>query len=190
MERTHRMAGWAGVLGHRWPTALGVAVAALTAFDLELEAGFVASLKALVAILALVYLGSAALDRRRSAWVVLLAGLPVALFLAPASGIAAGIVILVASLAFVALGVTRGRRRGPGGLSFQAAGMLGFGAIALVTLYVDTVLGAYLVAFALLGHAAWDAFHYLRDRVVSRSYAEFCAIFDVLLGAAILLALA
>ena len=104
--------------------------------------------------------------------------------------IAAGIVILVASLAFVALGVARGRRRGPGGLSFQAAGMLGFGAIALVTLYVDTVLGAYLVAFALLGHAAWDAFHYLRDRVVSRSYAEFCGIFDVLLGAAILLALA
>ena len=190
MERTHRMAGWAGVLGHRWPTALGVAVAALTAFDLELEAGFVASLKALVAVLALVYLGSAALDRRRSAWVVLLAGLPVALFLAPASGIAAGIVILVASLAFVALGVARARRRGPGGLSLQAAGMLGFGAIALATLYVDTVLGAYLVAFALLGHAAWDAFHYLRDRVVSRSYAEFCGIFDVLLGAAILLALA
>ena len=190
MERTHRMAGWAGVLGHRWPTALGVAVAALTAFDLELEAGFVASLQALVAVLALVYLGSAALDRRRSAWVVLLAGLPVALFLAPASGIAAGIVILAASLAFLAFGAARGRRRRPGGLSFQAAGMLGFGAIALATLYVDTVLGAYLVAFALLGHAAWDAFHYLRDRVVSRSYAEFCAIFDVLLGAAILLALA
>jgi hypothetical protein len=34
-------------------------------------------------------------------------------------------------------------------------------------------LGAYLVAFALLGHAAWDAYHYLRDRVVARSYAEF-----------------
>jgi hypothetical protein len=189
-ERTHRTAGWAGVLRHRWPTALGVAVAALTAFDLELEAGFVASLTALVAVLALVYLGSAALDRRGSAWVVLLAGLPVAFFLAPASGIAAGVVILAASLAFVALGVARGRRRGPGGLPLQAAGMLGFGAIALATLYVDAVLGAYLVAFALLGHAAWDAFHYLRNRVVSRSYAEFCAIFDVLLGAAILLALA
>jgi hypothetical protein len=23
------------------------------------------------------------------------------------------------------------------------------------------------------GHAAWDAYHYLRDRVVARSYAEF-----------------
>jgi hypothetical protein len=68
--------------------------------------------------------------------------------------------------------------------------MLGFGAIALATLYVDTVLGAYLVAAALLGHAVWDAFHYLRDRVVARSYAEFCGVLDLVLGAAILLSLA
>ena len=47
-------------------------------------------------------------------------------------------------------------------------------------------LGVYLVAFVLLGHAAWDAFHYVRDRVVARSYAEFCGFLDLLLGAAIL----
>ena len=47
-------------------------------------------------------------------------------------------------------------------------------------------LGAYLVAFALLGHAAWDAYHYLRDRVVARSYAEFCGVLNLLVGAAIL----
>jgi hypothetical protein len=41
-------------------------------------------------------------------------------------------------------------------------------------------------AFALLGHAAWDAHHYLRDRVVARSYAEFCGVLDLLVGAAIL----
>jgi hypothetical protein len=38
----------------------------------------------------------------------------------------------------------------------------------------------------LLGHAAWDAYHYLRNRVVPRSYAEFCAVVDLLLGAVIL----
>jgi hypothetical protein len=42
------------------------------------------------------------------------------------------------------------------------------------------------VGIAILGHAAWDAYHYLRDRVVTRSYAEFCAVVDLLLGAAIL----
>jgi hypothetical protein len=47
-------------------------------------------------------------------------------------------------------------------------------------------VGAYLVALALLGHAAWDAYHYLRDRVVARSYAEFCAVLDLVVGAAVL----
>ena len=46
------------------------------------------------------------------------------------------------------------------------------------------------MAFALIGHAGWDAYHYLKDRVVARSYAEFCGITDLLLGGAILLSLA
>jgi hypothetical protein len=190
MKKTHPPRRWTDVLKHRWPTALGIAVAVLTAFDLQLDAGFVASLSALVVVMALVYLGSAALDRRWSAWVVLLAGLPVAFFLTPTSGVAAAVVLLFASLVLLVLGVGRGQWRRPGGLTLQAAGMLGFGAIALATLYVNTVLGAYLVAAALLSHAVWDAFHYLRDRVVARSYAEFCGIVDLVLGVAILLFLA
>jgi hypothetical protein len=121
---------------------------------------------------------------------VLLAGLPVAFFLPTTSEVGASVVLLVASFVFVVLGAARGQLHRPGGLTLQGAGMLGFGAIALATLYVDTVLGAYLVAAALLGHAVWDAFHYMRDRVVARSYAEFCGIADLVLGAAILLFLA
>ena len=64
--------------------------------------------------------------------------------------------------------------------------MLAFGSTALAALFVAPELGAYLVAFALLGHAAWDAYHYLRDRVVARSYAEFCGVLDLLVGAVIL----
>ncbi|HEY8600537.1 MAG TPA: hypothetical protein VIL85_19025 [Thermomicrobiales bacterium] len=73
---------WAGVLAHRWPTALGVAVAALIAFDLDV-AGFVPSLSALIVLMALVYPSTAVLGQRRASWVVLLAGLPVALLIAP-----------------------------------------------------------------------------------------------------------
>lgn len=188
----HRATGrsWVGFLAHRWPAALGVAVAALTAFDLKLDAGFVASLSALVVVMALVYLGSSALDRRRSAWVVLLAGLPVAFFLAPTSGVAAAAVLLLASLLFLAFGVARGQARESGGLTLQAVGMLVFGAGMLVALYVNPTLGGYLVAAGLLGHGVWDIVHYVRNRVVARSYAEFCGILDLLLGAAILLALA
>lgn len=184
---------WWEFLAHRWPAALGVAVAGLTAFDLRLDAGFVASLSALVIVMAVVYLGSSALGRRWSAWAVLLAGLPVALFLAPASGVAAAAVLLLASLLFLVLGVARGQARESGGLTLQAVGMLVFGAgmlVALcVTLYVNPTLGAYLVATGLLGHGAWDAVHYVRNRVVARSYAEFCGVLDILLGAAVLLVL-
>ena len=75
----------------------------------------------------------------------------------------------------------------PGDLRLQTAGMLAFGSTMLVAFfYLDPDLGGKLVGIALLGHAAWDAYHYLRDRVVTRSYAEFCAVVDLLLGAAIL----
>jgi len=179
---------WADFLQHRWPTALGIALAALTAFDLEIDAGSVSSLSALVVLMALVYVGAAALDRRRASWVVFLAGTAVVVVFLDLldSGIEASLVLLVAALAFLVLGVARGQLRRPGDLTLQAAGMLAFGATALVALYVDPDLGAYLVAFALLGHAAWDAYHYLRERVVARSYAEFCGVLDLLVGVAIL----
>ena len=173
---------WTDVLMHRWPTALGVAVAALTVFDLEDGLEFAA----LTVLMPLVYVGAAALDRRWSAWVLLLAGLPLTFFIPSTSGVVPSVVLLVAALVFLVLGVARGQLVKPGGLTLQAAGMLAFGSIALVALYVDPNLGGKLVAFALIGHAAWDAYHYLRNRVVARSYAEFCAVFDLLLGATIL----
>ena len=178
---------WTDVLMHRWPTALGLAVAALAAFDLQVDAGFVSSFSALVVLMALVYLGAAALSRRRAAWVVFLAGFAVLVVLPlPDSGIEPSLVLLVAALAFLVLGAARGLLRRPGGLTLQAAGMLGFGTIALTALYADLQLGGYLVAAGLIGHGVWDAYHYLRNRVVARSYAEFCAVLDLLVGTAIL----
>lgn len=183
----HARGRWTNLLVHRWPTALGVAVAALTALDLKVEAGLVSSLSALVVVMALVYVGAAALGRPRASWAVLLGGLPLALFVPPTSAINPSVVVLAIAVFFLVVGVMRGQLREPGGLPLQAAGVLVFGATALAALYVAPELGAYLVALALLGHAAWDAYHYLRDRVVTRSYAEFCGIADLLLGAAILL---
>jgi hypothetical protein len=173
---------WTAVLLHRWPTALGVAVAALAAFDLRDGLEFAS----LTVLLALVYLGAAALDRRWSAWVVLLVGLPLAFFIPSIWGIDPLVILLVAAPVFLVLGVARGLWRRPGGLPLQTVGMLAFGSIVLVALYVDPDLGGKLVAIALLGHAAWDAYHFLRNRVVPRSYAEFCIFVDLLLGAAIL----
>jgi hypothetical protein len=174
------------VLLHRWPTALGVAVAALTAFDLQVDVAFVSSISALIVVMALVYIGAAALDRRRASGLVLLAGLPLAFFIPPTLGINPSVVLLVAAAVFLVVGVGRGQLRRPSGLTLQVAGVLAFGSTALAALFFAPELGVYLVAFALLGHAARDAHHYLRDRVVARSYAEFCGVLDLLVGAAIL----
>ncbi|MDQ5827758.1 MAG: hypothetical protein M3441_26775 [Chloroflexota bacterium] len=182
---------WVETLKHRWPTALGVALAALAVFDLEVDAESVSSLSALTVLMALVYLGAAALDRRRAAWVVFLAA--VAVLIAGRlldSSVGASVVFLVSALVFLVLGVVRGQLRKGGGLPLQTIGMLGFGAIGLLALYVTPTLGGYLVAAALIGHAAWDAIHFRLHRVVSRSYAEFCAVVDLLLGVAILFLLA
>jgi hypothetical protein len=183
--RTHQSPGRrrrTDVLMHRWPTALGIAVATLAAFDLEDGLDFAA----LTILMALVYLGAAALDRRWSAWVVLLAGLPLASFIPPTAWINPSVVLLVVATLFLVVGVARGRPVKPGGLPLQTAGMLAFGSTVLVALDVGPGLGGKIVAIAILGHAAWDAYHYLRNRVVPRSYAEFCAVVDLLLGAAIL----
>ncbi len=182
-DAPHARGRWTGALMHRWPTALGIAVAALAAFDAQDGLEFAE----LTVLMALVYLGAAALDRRWAAWVVLLAGLPLAFFISSISGIDPSVVLLVAAPVFLVLGVARGQWQRPDGLPLQTAGMLAFGSTALVALYyVYPDLGGKLVGIAILGHAAWDAYHYLRNRVVARSYAEFCAIVDLLLGAAIL----
>jgi uncharacterized membrane protein len=181
-DAPHARGRWTGALMHRWPTALGIAVAALAAFDAQDGLEFAE----LTVLMALVYLGAAALDRRWAAWVVLLAGLPLAFFISSISGIDPSVVLLVAAPVFLVLGVARGQVQRPGGLRLQTVGMLAFGSTVLVALYVDPDLGGKLVGIAILGHAAWDAYHYLRDRVVTRSYAEFCAVVDLLLGVAIL----
>jgi hypothetical protein len=181
-DSPHTHGRWTDILKHRWPTALGVAVGVLTAYGMDDGLEFAA----LTVLMALIYLSAAALDRRWSAWVVLLTGLPLAFLIPSTSEVVPSIVLLVAALVFLVLGVARGQWQRPGGLSLQTAGMLGFGSTVLVALYVDPDLGGKLVAIAILGHAAWDAYHLLRNRVVSRSYAEFCAVFDLLLGAAIL----
>jgi hypothetical protein len=173
---------WADVLMHRWPTALGIALAALAAYDMEDGLEFAT----LTALLALVYLGAAALDRRWSAWVLLVAGVALTNLVPSISGVDPSVVLLAAAPVFLVLGVVRGQLRKPGGLPLQTFGMLAFGSIVLVALYVDPDLGGNLVAFALIGHAGWDAYHLLRNRVVPRSYAEFCIFVDLLLGAAIL----
>src|ERR687897_3895433 len=128
MEQTHPPQRWTDVLKHRWPTVLGIAVAALAVFDLQGGT----ELAALTMLMPVVYLGSAALDRRWSAWVVLLAGVAVLVVVPSSSEVVPSVIFLVAALVFLVLGVARGRWGRPGGPPPPTLGGVTFGLAAVV----------------------------------------------------------
>lgn len=67
----------------------------------------------------------------------------------------------------------------------QTIAMAAFGAAGVVALFVNSTLGAYIVAAGLLAHAGWDVYHHRANKIVLRSLAEFCFVLDVVLAAII-----
>lgn len=100
----------------------------------------------------------------------------------------------VLALIYLIFGAARGKLRKPGVARLQTAGLLGFGALALIALFLDPAVGHYVVAAGWFGHAMWDAAHH-RDLtqqrstgVVPRWYAEVCFVVDLLIGASLVIA--
>jgi hypothetical protein len=178
---------WSRWLLRRWPVALAVALHLLTLSDPADVAGTVTGLGEALLLLPLLYLVMAKLRRRDVTWpaVVVLAGGLTALAAADLVPLPVGAIAV--ALGVLVWGAARGRLRRGDTFSAQAVGMLVFGAFALVGLAVDPAVGLYLVAAGWLLHGVWD-FVYLRlDRVVSRSYAEWCGVIDILIAAELLL---
>jgi hypothetical protein len=169
---------------HRWPTAVGLAAAVL-----QLATGASREAVAItLGVAVLCYLGAAALQRPWVAW----AGVPGGSVIVVASELAglpwwAGIAIT--SVILIAAGLI-GRVPLPP-LTAQTAALLGYGALAVIALFIAPRIGLALAGLALAGHGVWDVIHYRRRIVVPRSLAEACVALDVPLGAgAMVLAIA
>ena len=102
------------------------------------------------------------------------------------AGVSISVLTLVIAAVYLPIGAVRGQLRGPGVLAFETVGVLLFGALALSALLVDRQLAHYLLAAALLGHAAWDFAHHRAGMVVPRWYAEICVVLDVILAVGLL----
>jgi hypothetical protein len=72
----------------------------------------------------------------------------------------------------------------------QTAGAVGFAAVTLLCVAVQPRLGAVLAGLGILTHAAWDAYHFRTGKIVHRSWAEFCFVLDLIVGAALIVATA
>jgi hypothetical protein len=181
-ETTHRNSRLRVAL-QRWPVLVGLAFAAFIAVGLHSGV----ELSKVLAASAVVYLGASAFKRRGAAWpvfwatfVIIGAGTFFDFGFDPAWAVlAAGILLLV-------YGLVRGAIRPPEGLPLQTLAMLGYGGAAVIALFVNPIVGSYLVAAGLLGHAAWDGYHHWRQKVVARSMAEFCLVLDTALAVTII----
>lgn len=176
-----RRSRWAAVL-RRWPAALAVGLLAARAAGGS-SAGEVTSLAEVLLLLPLLYLVVAKIRRREASWPVLLAFVVLYLVLRVLDVVAVPAVFAAMALAVMVWGAVAGDLRRSGTFQVQALGMIGFGALALAALVVEPDLGRYLVAAGWFLHGLWDFVHLRRNTVVSRSYAEWCGVLDVLIAA-------
>jgi hypothetical protein len=179
---THpRLRRGAGLLAHRWPTWLALSVAGANLLD----GGDGTELAFVLVIAGVGYLAVTVLERPQATWplaVLLFSGV-VAL---RAVGADEQAVLLVLGGALAVVGLANGslRRPGPAALQLPAA-VVSVGA-GLVGTGVSPSTGLVVVAAGLIAHSAWDAYHLWLDRIVARSFAEWCGVLDLTLGVGIL----
>jgi hypothetical protein len=173
---------WTERLKDRWPTALAIGVSALTFGGAESDEA-VASFSQTLLLLPLLYLVVAKLRRRQATWPAVVVGLAFIAVLRVLDVIAPGAVLSAVALVVLVWGAVDGQLRKPDPFRVQVLGMLGFGVIALAGLVVDPELGRYLVAAGWFLHGVWDFVHLKLDKVVARSFAEWCGIIDVVIAA-------
>ena len=173
---------WTDRLKARWPTALALAMSAAT-FGGTASDEAVASFSGTLLLLPLLYLVVAKLRRREASWPGLVVGITFFIALRVLDVISPTAVVSAVALVVLVWGAIDGQLRRPDPFRVQALGMLGFGALALAGLVMDPDLGRYVVAAGWFGHGIWDFVHLKLDKVVARSYAEWCGVLDVLIAA-------
>jgi hypothetical protein len=180
-------------LADRWPTALAIACAAGAIAAIALLDRDDVDFGPVVVLMAGIYLMAFALGRRWTAWVAfavlstvmgVLNGLDNAgvLPFEPAVGISLAVVLVWVWT------VVRRRYADGGTFSVQTAGMVVFGGATLLCLALAPRWGELVAGLGFVAHGAWDAYHYRHNKVVSRSYAEFCGVIDLTVGPALIIA--
>jgi hypothetical protein len=168
-----------GFLLHRWPTAVAIA--------LELVSWGIGTVRAgqILPLLPALYVIVAVLRRRGASWPVLVASIALLVLLQLQDWVDPTVAILALASAVALVGMFR--RSGRAELLLQTGGLVVFGTLALVGLTVTPDAARYVLAAGWFGHGIWDLVHLRRDAVVSRSYAEWCGVLDILIAAELVL---
>ncbi|SEU27320.1 hypothetical protein [Nonomuraea wenchangensis] len=160
---------------HRWPTALGLAVATLSLVTGSNQE----SLAIPLAVAATCYLAAAALGEP---WTVWPAALGVSLVVVASELIGMAWWAGLGGTAVVLVGVGLALRVSRSALLAQALALVGFGGAAMIAVFSSPQVGVIVAGLALASHAIWDVIHLRRKLVVAPSLAEACIFLDVPLG--------
>lgn len=163
-------------LVRRWPSALGLGVAIVV---LGTGAAETATLAITAPAAAFCYLAAAALGRPWVAWPMIL-GAVLVVVAGELAGLPWWAALGLTGLALTVLGVVRGTSRTA--LDAQVVALVAFGAAGVLALSVPPRAAVLVAGIALATHSVWDAVHYRRNVVVSRSLAEACMLLDAPLG--------
>ena len=163
-----------------WPTLLALALTTATWGISTATAGKV------LPLLPFLYVVAAVVQRRSATWPIL--GVCLLGWLAlRQQDVVDPTAVVVAVAAAITLGGLLMRRSGRQELLLQAAGMVAFTAVALIGLSVAPEIARYVLAAGWLAHGLWDLWHLRREAVVSRSYAQWCGVVDIVMAAELLL---
>ena len=167
-------------LGRWWPTLLAIALAALT-WGIDVTAA-----GRVLPLLPLLYVVAAVVRRRAASWPILRRQ-PARLPRPAPAGRGRPDVVIVA----VAAAVTAGRVAvaGPAGASCccRPPGWSCSPASPLLGLTVAPEVARYVLAAGWLAHGVWDLVHLRRHAVVSRFYAQWCGVVDIVMAAELLI---
>jgi hypothetical protein len=167
-------------LARHWGAWLGLAVAALSVWDLTDGVVFAD----IIGLAAFGYLLLAVLDRRSLTWPLVLL-LTAAVVLLRAVDVTPAPVFAAAAAVLAVAGALSGRLRRSTLHLLQSPLAVVFGAAAVTATLVSVEAGSYVVAVGLIAHAVLDVVLWRADRVVARSFAEWCAVFDLVVGVGI-----
>jgi hypothetical protein len=162
-----------------WPTLLALAMfAAIWGTDVLTAAE-------ILPLLPFLYVIAAVVRRRGASWIILAAGLLGYQALGLQHAVDPTVVIVAVSAAVTLTGLLRPSGRGE--LLLQAGGMVVFTGLAVLGLTVAPEIARYVIAAGWLGHGLWDLVHLRRGAVVSRSYAQWCGVVDIVMAVGLLM---
>lgn len=133
------------------------------------------------------YLVAAAASRPRLTWLLAVGVVALLVVLRLQHWVDPFWLLLVAGMVVLGAALLRRRPRSTAVLLAQGGGLAAFAVLGIVALAVEPEVGRIILGVGWIAHAGWDLAHWWLNRVVSRSFAEWCGVFDLVGGVSILM---